>query len=162
MKSRIKPKLPAHKIKHDRQGNEDIKRKGGMYTDSDEVDYEIDPQLQLTNLNAFREWVDWDEEVKVLETQSSVSAIPIREDEWRFLRILSTWIRVDQDGNGRLIFRSGDYGVLITKEEVTRCVTMVAQNRTMEEIAELIEFEVLYNSSTEEFGGTEGKGTEGH
>ncbi len=40
MKSRTKPKLSAHKIKHDRQDNEDKKRKGGgMYADSAEVDY---------------------------------------------------------------------------------------------------------------------------
>jgi hypothetical protein len=35
---------------------------------------------------------------------------------------------------------------------------MVAQNQTLEEIAELLEFEALYNSSTEEFRRTEGEG----
>ncbi len=76
----------------------------------------------------------------------------------KFLSILSPWIKVDQDEFGRLLFRSGDYGVLITKEEVIKCVTTAAQNRTMEEIAELLEFQALYNSSTEEFRKTEGEG----
>jgi hypothetical protein len=35
---------------------------------------------------------------------------------------------------------------------------MAAQNRAMEEIMELLEFEALYNSSTEEFGKPEGEG----
>jgi hypothetical protein len=35
---------------------------------------------------------------------------------------------------------------------------MAVQNRTIEEITELLEFEALYNSSTEEFAKTEGEG----
>ncbi len=58
MKIRTKSKLPEHKIKHDRQDNGDKRRKGGMYADTDEADFEIDPHLHLTNLNASREWVD--------------------------------------------------------------------------------------------------------
>ncbi len=46
-----------------RLANEDKeKKKGGMYTESDEVDYETDPQLQLTNLNTVSAtWADWDD-----------------------------------------------------------------------------------------------------
>jgi hypothetical protein len=94
-----------------------------------------------------------DREIQTIENISTT-----REEKWKFLSIIASSIRIDQDGIDRLIFRSGDYGVLITKEEVNRCVTMVAQNRTIEEIAEIIEVEALYNSSTEEFGGTEEKG----
>ncbi len=66
--------------------------------------------------------------------------------------------RVDRDEYGSMIFRRGDYGILITKEEAFKYVTIITENSFTEDIRDSIEFEALYNSSAEEDQGTEGKG----
>jgi hypothetical protein len=157
--SRVKSTSNTHTTKYARLPKVDKKKKVGMYMEPDEVDYETDLQIQLTNLNTVSAiWADWDDDIIHQGKQSHENTPAIQEEEWNFLRTLAPWIKVDQDEYGRLVFRSGDYGVLFTKEEVNKFINMVAQNKTMEEIAGLLEFEALYNSSTEEFGKTEGEG----
>jgi hypothetical protein len=80
------------------------------------------------------------------------------QNELRFISTFQLSIKVDQDAEGRLIFRGGEYGLLITKEEASECFNMVMQNIPIEEIIKTIEIQALYNSSTDEFGGTEGNG----
>jgi hypothetical protein len=56
--NRANLKATKHKIKS-RQANEGKGKKGGMHSEFDELDFEMDPQLQLTNLNTAREiWAD--------------------------------------------------------------------------------------------------------
>jgi hypothetical protein len=159
VKSRTKQKASACKIKHARQINEDTDSKGGMQAESDDdIDYETDQQLQLTNLNTISEkWEDWDEDMKVQGKQPSERTTATGEWEWKFIPMLPPGIRIDQNSDGRLIFRRGDYGVLVTKEEVSKCVAMVVQNRSIEEIADVIEIEILYNSSVENLVEQKGK-----
>jgi hypothetical protein len=73
--------------------------------------------------------------------QNTESTKTTSQEEWKFLRILAPGIRVDQDGNGRLIFRRGDYGLVMTKEEAIKCVNMVVPNRSVEENINGIEFQ---------------------
>jgi hypothetical protein len=91
--SRTKPATITHKIKYTRLANEDKekKKKGGMYTDSDEVYYETDPQLRLINLNTVNEtWADWDDKKMDQKNQPSESTEAIREENLRFLQTLSS------------------------------------------------------------------------
>ncbi len=64
---------------------ETIKRikKGGMYTNREhEIDYKIDMQIPLKNLNTVKkEWLDWDVDTRNREIQAIESTQTIRENE---------------------------------------------------------------------------------
>jgi hypothetical protein len=125
--------------------------KGGMYTDND---CEIDTQINLTNINTVREeWADWTDGIDQTDIEMKQDNDNLASDntkDWRFIHTLSPSIRVDEDDNGSLLFRRGDYGLMITKEEVVKCLNMVMQSKTIEEINESIEVQALYNSNIEE------------
>jgi hypothetical protein len=44
------------------------------------------------------------------------------EEEWRFIQTLSPNITVDEDESGSLLFRRNNYGLIITKEEMKKCI----------------------------------------
>lgn len=120
-------------VRYTRSKNEDstlfkssMMGKGGMYTDND---YEMDTQINLTNISTVREeWVDWSDGTDPIEVevkQDNDNSTTVYEKEWRFIHTLSPSIRVDEDDNGSLLFRRGDHGILITKEELFKCINMV-------------------------------------
>lgn len=58
-------------------------KKGGMYTNREhEIDYKIDMQIPLKNLNTVKkEWLDWDVDTRDREIQAIESTQTIRENK---------------------------------------------------------------------------------
>lgn len=115
-------------------------RRGGMHMDSDD-----EPQTPLSSLNKCKaEWLEWGEESENIDKDSETHS---EKDEWQFIQALAPNIRVDEDEDGRLLFRRYDHGLLITREEMIKCIELVQQARTIQDINERIEVQALYRSS---------------
>ncbi len=65
---------------------------------------------------------------------------------------------MDADENGKVLFRRNDYGLAITRDELTRCIIMVTESRSMADIFNSIQVQALYRHNTEEFKRTDGSG----
>jgi hypothetical protein len=76
----------------------------------------------------------------------------------RFIQLLAPNINVDADENNKVLFRRNDYGLALTYEELERCITMVSESRSMEDIFNEIRIQAMYRHCNEEFKGTEGSG----
>lgn len=127
--------------------------KGGGLHDISQSD---EDQISLCNLSISNEL--WNESESTKSEEHTKEDDNVTQTHWKFIDKLSPNIRVDEDDQGNLLFRRYGYGLLITKDELVKCINRVQESTTIEELYRDIEVQSLYQYNKKESEGTAGLG----